>query len=63
MECPLGLVASIGTGKCKIVFIYMWSPLASSPQLPESLTFVMGIERDDVPNHKQGVYEKLFPHY
>ena len=35
--------------------------LSAALEVPESLIYVMGIEKADVPTHKQDLYEKLFP--
>lgn len=35
--------------------------ISTALEVPESLIYVMGIEKDDVPPGKQLLYEKLFP--
>ena len=35
--------------------------LSTALKVPESLIYVMGIEKSDVPPGKQELYEKLFP--
>lgn len=30
-------------------------------EVPESLVYVMGMEKSDVPEHKRGLYDQLFP--
>ena len=35
--------------------------LCEALQVPESLIYVMGMEKSDVPEHKQVLYDQLFP--
>lgn len=35
--------------------------ISTALEVPESLIYAMSIEKDDVPAHKQMLYEKLFP--
>jgi transcriptional regulator with XRE-family HTH domain len=35
--------------------------ISEALQVPESLIYAMGLERDDVPENKRELYEQLFP--
>lgn len=54
-------LSQIEKGKSKRPGIETLKKISQALEIPESLIYVMGLEKSDVPSSKQILYEKLFP--
>ena len=61
MKASLSQTALSQIEKGKRPGIQTLKNISSALEVPESLIYVMGIEKADVPENKQMLYDKLFP--